>query len=530
MGARTIADVLNSARFGLALLDALSHPYTAEQARELMRRRVERRVDHFLLLCESTIYANPHSHGVYRSLLQGAGYTWERLSALTRAHGLEATLIQLAADGVYLDIDEFKGKKPVVRRTLTLRVTPSDLDMVTGPSVPLQSSGSRGPAMRTPIGVEGLKLQACYLPLVAETLQAHELPVVLYYPMPSTPGIAHLIVFALAGMPPAAWFSQVPMGPWWKTAAGRSLAILVAAARLQQIRLPLPSLADIRHPAPLVRWIRKQCPRGALVATFPGSALHLLQAARSENLELPPLTFVLGGEPITERKRAALEEAGHHVFPWFATVETGRVAVGCLKPAAADDMHLLGDRLGAIVRPRIVDASGVERGALLFTSLLPEVHKLLLNVETGDEGSLETIECGCLWEALGLPLHIRVVRSFEKLTLEGMTLVVGALAHLAEEILPAQCGGTPADYQFAEEESRDGLTRLVVSVSPTVSAEEDLIRQTVLESLRASGPAATRMTDLLARADAVIVRREHPRLTGSGKILTLWTHQRGNKQ
>jgi len=528
MGARTIAGSLNSARFGQALLGALAHPYTVEQARELMRSRVKGRVDHFLSLCESAIYANPHSP--YRPLLQGAGYTWERLSAFVRARGLEAALTQLATDGVYLDIEEFKGKKPIVRRGQTLRLAESDLDMVTGPSVFLQSSGSRGPAMRTPIGVEGLKLQACYLPLVMDVLQARDLPVVLYYPMPSTAGIVHLIVFTLAGTPPAAWFSQVAVAPWWQSAVGWKLATLLATARLQGVHLPMPRPSDIHHPITLARWIQARCPQGALIATFPGSALRLLQAARSENLELPPLTFALGGEPVTKRKRGALEEAGHRVFPWFGTVETGRIAVGCLQPAAADDMHLLADRLSAIVRSRIVDASGTERGALLFTSVLTGARKMLLNVETGDEGLLEIHRCGCPWEALGLLLHVHSVQSFEKLTLEGMTFVVNALAHLAEEILPAQCGGTPADYQFAEEESRDGLTRLVVSVSPTVSAEEDLIRRTVLESLRASGPAATRMTDLLARAAAVTVRREHPRLTGSGKILTLRTHQRGNKQ
>jgi hypothetical protein len=359
-----------------------------------------------------------------------------------------------------------------------------------------------------------------------DVLQARDLPVVLYYPMPSTAGIVHLIVFTLAGTPPAAWFSQVAVAPWWQSAVGWKLASLLATARLQGVHLPMPRPSDIHHPITLARWIQARCPQGALIATFPGSALRLLQAARSENLELPPLTFALGGEPVTKRKRGALEEAGHRVFPWFGTVETGRIAVGCLQPAAADDMHLLADRLSAIVRPRVVDASGAERGALLFTSVLTGARKMLLNVETGDEGLLEIHRCGCPWEALGLLLHVHSVQSFEKLTLEGMTFVVNALARLVDDILPSRCGGTPADYQFAEEEGRDGLTRLVASVSPAISADDDLIREVVLESLRISTPTVTPMTDLLARAAAVTVRREHPHITVSGKILTLRPHRR----
>jgi hypothetical protein len=489
-----------------------------------MRIRVEGRVDHFLSLCESAIYANPRSP--FRSLLQGAGYTWERLSAFARARGLETALAQLATDGVYLDINEFKGKKPIVRGALTLRLDESDLDLVTGPSVFLQSSGSRGPAMRTPIGVEGLKLQACYLPLVINALQVRDLPVVLYYPMPSTAGIVHLIVFTLAGMPPAAWFSQVAVAPWWQSAVGWKLAALLASGRLLGVHLPMPRPSDIHHPITFARWIRSRCPRGALIATFPGSALRLLQAACAEDLHLPPLVFILGGEPVTKRKRAAIEEAGHRVFPWFGTVETGRIAVGCLQPAVADDMHLLADRLSAIVRPRVVDASGVGRDALLFTSVLTGARKMILNVETGDEGRLEIRRCGCPWETLGLLLHVHSVQSFEKLTLEGMTFLVDALARLADDTLPLRCGGSQADYQFAEEEGPDGLTRLAVSVSPTIAADDDLIREVILESLRTSAPTVTPMTDLLGRAGAVTVRREHPHITASGKILTLRPYTR----
>ena len=509
--------VLQSLSFGLSLLDALANPYTVTQARELLQDRIKNRITNFLSLCRLKIYSERNNP--YRELLHSAGYTWDRLEDEVYLNGLEPTLSQMAEDGVYLDINEFKGKKPIIRKGLTIHLAASDLDMVTGPSVPLESSGSSGIKMKSPIGIDGFRLQASHLPLVIDAFQAQNLPVVLYYPMPSTPGIVHLISFTLAGAKPVAWFSQVPVMPWWRDDVGRKLATLISAAVLRGIHLPWPRFADIRYPASLAIWIKKHCPRGALVATFPGSALRLLSAANSEGIDLPPISFILGGEPITERKRTILEEDRHRVCPWFGTVETGRISLGCFSPEMADDMHLLNDRLAVADRPRIVDDTGIERRVLLFTSLLPSMHKFLLNVETGDTGVKESRSCGCPLDTLGLKLHLHSVRSFEKLTLEGMTYVIDSLLSLTEDILPAKCGGTSADYQFQEEEDIDGITRLVVLVNPAIDIDEDLLKDIVLDSLEKLVPIITPMAELLACADSIVVRREVPQMADSGKIL-----------
>jgi len=510
---------LNALGFGRSLLRALRHPITADKAADIMWRRVESRVENFISLLLSAVFSKP-GHP-YDTMLRSAGYPPDRLAGLIRSMGIEDALLQLARDGVYLSVDEFKGKMPVIRNGVRLNLNPSDLDMASDSSVPLQSSGSRGPRMRTPIDVEGLQLLASYIPLILRGLDAGDQPVVLYYPMPSVPGIVHLITFALAGACPAAWFSQVPHPGFFRSIAGMELALLIGTARALGIHLPGPRAADIRNPITLVLWILRSCPAGAVIATFPGSALRLVRTAIQAGIRLPSLIFILGGEPITRRKREYLEKEGHRVFPWYSSVETGRIAVGCFNPAVPDDMHLLSDRLAAIIRPRTVDSSGLEREALLVTTLLTDSYKLLINVETGDEACLENRSCGCLWERLGLTLHIHSIQSFEKLTLEGMTYVVDSLARLAEDILPARFGGTAGDYQFLEEEEEEGLTRLVVLVRPGIEAEEDLLRETVLEALREAAPIVTPMTDLLERASAITVRREHPRMTPSGKILPL---------
>jgi hypothetical protein len=163
---------------------------------------------------------------------------------------------------------------------------------------------------------------------------------------------------------------------------------------------------------------------------------------------------------------------------------------------------------------------GYATAVVAFNLNPPDMYKFLLNVETGDEAVFCDMPCGCPWEALGFTQRLHSVRSFEKLTLEGMSIVADNLLHFVEEELPARCGGTPVDYQFTEEEGADGLTRLVLSVSPSVPLALDQIQKIVKDlfyELPSTGFAAT----YLNQAASFFVRREYPKLTRSGKILTL---------
>lgn len=506
----------DAVRFGLSLLDGFSHPYTAGESQDLLHQGIKERAKNFLSLCEREIFYHPENP--YFLLFHSAGTTLDRLKSLVEDRGLEPALSQLAADGIYLDIEEFKGKKPVVRGGLHFSLDNSLLDLAEGPAVPLESSGSSGRKMKTPIGLDGLRLQASFLPFLIEASGLADLPVILYYPMPSTPGVVHMLAFTLAGRPPAAFFSHTPGSLLVRSGVGRKLAALVVAARLRGVKLPLPQFADVRHPKSLVNWLVENCAGGACVATFPGSALHLIGAARILKVKLPHLVFILGGEPTTKRKRAELEADGHRVIPWFGTVELGRIAIGCLSPSVSDDMHLLSDRFAAVKRKSLGGSRAVTIEPFLFTSLSPAAHKLLINVETGDSGTLESRRCGCPCDRIGFDTHLHSIESFEKLNMEGMTFDAAALAELVEETLPAACGGTSADFQFAEEEGEDGLTRLVVSVNPSVEVKEEHLKELVLEALYATKPTLTRMTEVIRRAETIVVRREYPRPTSSGKV------------
>jgi len=72
-------------------------------------------------------------------------------------------------------------------------------------------------------------------------------------------------------------------------------------------------------------------------------------------------------------------------------------------------------------------------------------------------------DCGCVYQMVGLGLHVRHVRSFEKFTSEGMNYFYGDLFELFEKIQPAEFGGGPGDYQLVEEEDGRGRLRLALS-------------------------------------------------------------------
>jgi hypothetical protein len=151
---------------------------------------------------------------------------------------------------------------------------------------------------------------------------------------------------------------------------------------------------------------------------------------------------------------------------------------------------------------------------------LPTAPKVLLNVESGDCARIERAECGCTLGTTGLTTHLDSIRSFEKLSGEGMTFIQLDLLGVLEDVLPARFGGVGTDYQVVEEEDRDGILRLSLLVSPRVGAvDPDAVRAVFLDAL-ASQPGASRAgVQVWRRAETVRVVRQVPLSTPAGKIL-----------
>jgi len=105
--------------------------------------------------------------------------------------------------------------------------------------------------------------------------------------------------------------------------------------------------------------------------------------------------------------------------------------------ASSDETHVCGDAVAVVERRRPVDRFGSEVEALLFTSLLPDARKVLLNVETGDYAAVTRRACGCLLESAGWTQQFAGIRSFEKLNAEGRRFFGSQIISL---VPPEECG------------------------------------------------------------------------------------------
>jgi hypothetical protein len=212
----------------------------------------------------------------------------------------------------------------------------------------------------------------------------------------------------------------------------------------------------------------------------------------------------------------------------YAFTEAGAVGAGCAHPVDGNDLHLMKDTLALIQHPRRVPGSGIEVPAFYFTALLPTVPKILINVESDDYGIVEQRRCGCPLEDAGYPEHIREVRSFRKLTGEGVTLVGSDMERILEQVLPSRFGGGPLDYQLIERENDRGQTKLVLFVDPRVEiVDEQAIIETLYDELSRGDSAADIARAFWQQGNTLTVERAAPVWTGRGKLMPLHLDKKG---
>jgi hypothetical protein len=125
-------------------------------------------------------------------------------------------------------------------------------------------------------------------------------------------------------------------------------------------------------------------------------------------------------------------------------------------------------------------------------------------------------------ESLGWNVHLRQIRSYRKLTGEGVTLIGSEMIHILEVVLPQRFGGTPLDYQLVEQEDERGLTRLYLVISPRVSIRDEVaVLAVVNDALRESSVAADAARVTWKKANSLQIRRAEPIWTGRGKFSPL---------
>jgi hypothetical protein len=148
-------------------------------------------------------------------------------------------------------------------------------------------------------------------------------------------------------------------------------------------------------------------------------------------------------------------------------------------------------------------------------------------VELDDFGIVESRSCGCPFESYGFTEHIREIRSFAKLTGEGVTLVGSEMIRILEEVMPERFGGSPLDYQLMEEEDERGFTRLNIVVSPRIGRiDERKVVETVLDAIKQGSVAGHLAGAIWHQAGTLRVKRMEPIWTARGKLTPLQVQRR----
>lgn len=137
-------DLLVGTRLAVKLPFFLRNPITLEEAKAVVKDRLERREKSFLAIARKGIYQSPESP--YLKLLKLAGCKYGDLEKLVNKDGIEGALRALFLNGVYLTVEEFKGRRPAIRGNQTIEVDPGSLrSPLSALHVLARTSGSRGP-------------------------------------------------------------------------------------------------------------------------------------------------------------------------------------------------------------------------------------------------------------------------------------------------------------------------------------------------------------------------------------------------
>lgn len=518
---RFVSGLTKFIRSGMTTEEAL------QVARTVIRTRIEQRDANFLSFVEKAVFQYPQSP--YLQLLQPKQIGFQDLKTRVEGSGVEATLRWLASEGVYFTVDEFKGKVPVERNGRKFVCDGDSFDNPIQAYVyQVRTGGTRSRGVRIQVSYEYLFQRSLYDAFLLNSHGCFPAPVANWFPLfPVAPGINSSLRYNHIGNPVQRWFSQVKedrSGVTWDRRIGVNLLFWIH--RLYGCPLARPEYCGLNEAGKIAEWAARAIQEHGkcVVYTFAASAVRVCSAAAEANLDISGTRFLVTGEPLTPYKRREIESVGGFAVPVYGVSEGGGViAAGCNHQSELSDLcHLYMDSSALITHPTPVPYLGQSMDAFLMTTLLAESPKTLLNVGMGDYGDITTESCDCEFGRAGLTTKISGIRSYEKLTGEGVTFVNTDFIRTIEEELPARFGGRSTDYQLVEEEDEHGLPRLRLLVSPRLGVVNEAdVATHFLNFLRhaESRNWANVGTDMWKQSRILRVQRAYPMSTISGKIL-----------
>jgi len=527
---RLAADARALGRFVGGLRRFLNWRITVDEARAIVRERLERRPDDFLNTVRHAVFLNPRSP--YLPLLRQAEVAFEDLERMVRADGVEAALEALCDAGVYVTFEEFKGRRPIVRGGLELPVTARDFDNPHARrSFGTRTSGSSGRATRTALDLDHMTDEVPVRAIEADAFGMMHAPMGMWRAMPpSATGLKNALYACAMGNVARRWFTPVTARQIRAPLRTRMATELVmGAAALCGTHLPRPEYLPLERADVLVDWAAEtlRTEGCCLLRSFVSMAVRICEVARDRGVDLTGTGFMGGGELPTPAKVRVINAAGAVLAPSYAMTELGSIGVACARPADANDVHLAKDLVALLARPLRVPGWPVAVNAFYVTTLRPHAPRMMLNVELDDCGVIERRSCGCPLEEAGYHEHVRQIRSYRKLTGEGVTLVEGEAVRVLEEVLPGRFGGSPLDYQLLEEEDEGGYTRLILLVSQRIDlSDERAVVEAALAALRENGRPSAFAAAFWEQAGSLRVRRAEPVWNMGGKFVPLCVAER----
>lgn len=515
-----LKEALHYGRLSIALARGL-HAKRPDEPERLIREQLEKRDERFLELVRQSVFersANP-----YRMLFEGGGCSFGDLASEVRRNGLETTLKSLQQAGVYLTHDEFKGKKPIERfgRSIEADTTAFRNPTVSG-FYSVSSSGSRSRGTISTRSRAFMYYRQCFRHLVEQEFDLARRTEIIVAPiLPSMTGFGSAIGSWRRGAPAAAWFAVG--GAVGENRHYRAVTqFLVWEGRLLGARMPSPEYLPPNDFRPVVERLARlkaegrDCFIGGMVSTI----VRIASAAIEANVDISGTLFSVGGEALTDSKRAVIESAGCRVFPTYGMTELGSIGRSCSQMTSGNVVHLFDDSIAAINRRRQAPLADVEVDSLMFTTLHPASPYVVINVEMDDAGTIEPCECDCAFTRFGFRTRIRDIFSYGKLTGQGMTLVGDDLLGILERRLPGRFGGNPSDYQLIEQEG-GAQTEMLLRISPRLGAAAEDVKGFFLDELKGIyGGALARRSWM--HTGGVRVEAKEPFVTSSGKVLPLY--------